>query len=108
MGLKFKQIGLLLICILLVSLFSGIALGSMLDVSVYYNDKPANKASVYIDNSNILGITNVDGILNGISINSGSHTIIAKWIDDTNQQRIGERSFTAYPDSSVWVRIDLT
>jgi hypothetical protein len=111
MGLKFKQIGLLLILMLYVSLSSGIALGSTLDVSVYYNDKPADQAFVYIDNIdnvNLLGITDVNGILNGIGINSGSHTVIAKWKDGTGQQRSGERSFTAHPDSNVWVRIDLT
>ncbi len=85
----------------------GIALGSTLDVYVDYKGDPVNQASIYIDNSTYLGKTIPDGTLNSIYVDSGFHTVAAKWQDGNGQQRSGMRSFTAFNDSYTQLRIDL-
>jgi hypothetical protein len=84
-----------------------IALGSMLDVHVYYGEKPAAQASVYIDNDILLGQTDSNGTLKGINISPGPHTVVAKWRESNGQLQSGTVSFTAQPDFYTMKRIDI-
>ena len=97
------------VLILLISLLLcvDIALGSTLDVYVYYGEKPATQASIYIDNDILLGQTDSTGILKDIIISPDSHIVIAKWQDSYGQERSGMVSFEAQPGSYTMKRIDL-
>jgi hypothetical protein len=100
-----KTILAILLAIFLLCM-NAIAQGSMLDITVVYDGKPAGQATIYIDDVPI-GQTLSDGTLNQISISSGGHTAVAKWKDDNGQQRVGTSSFSALPNSSTSVRIEL-
>lgn len=106
MELKFKLVCLVLIPIC-APFFIEVALGSTIDVGVYYNGFPVGQALIYIDNGNSVGQTSINGTLNNIYVNPGPHIVAAKWKDYTSQMRNGERSFTAPSDSHTWLRIDL-
>lgn len=97
----------ILISLISLLLCVDIALGSTLDVYVYYGEKPAAQASIYIDNDILLGQTDSTGILKDIIISPGSHIVIAKWQDSYGQERSGMFSFEAQPDSYTMKRIDL-
>jgi hypothetical protein len=101
MNLKFKLVGVLVISICTL-FFTEAALGSIIDVGVYSDGVPVGPANIYIDNGNSVGQTGIDGILNNIYVDPGTHIVIAKWND-----RRGERSFTAPSDSHTWLRIDV-
>lgn len=84
-----------------------IALGSLLDVHVYYEGKPADNASVYIDGDILLGQTDSKGILNDVNISPGTHTVVAKWWDRAGNEQSGRVSFAARSDTLTMKRIDL-
>jgi hypothetical protein len=105
MGLKFKLMCLLLV-IICTPFCTDVVLASTIDVNVYYNGSPVYQAIVY-DNGNTVGQTNIDGVLNNIHVDQGFHKVVAKWRDDTGQERSGERSLVAPPNSNTWLRIDL-
>lgn len=83
------------------------ALGSTLDVSVYYEGKPADNASIYIDNDILLGQTDSNGILRDLSISPGPHAVVAKWRNSIGSERSGAFSYEAKPDTYTMKRIDL-
>lgn len=83
------------------------ALGSTLDVSVYYEGKPAANANIYIDDNILLGQTNSNGMLKNLNISPGPHVIVAKWRNSIGSERSGAFSYTAEPDTYTMKRIDL-
>lgn len=97
MDLRFKLV-LITICILF---STEVVLGSTIDVSVYYEGSPVGPAYIYIDDNSV-GQTTIDGILNNIYVDPGTHIVIAKW-----NGRSGKRSFTSPLDSHTWLRINL-
>lgn len=104
MIIKRFTLALFSICLLLCIELS---LGSTLDVLVYYEGKPADNASIFIDNNILLGQTDSEGILNDINIGPGAHTVVAKWRDGSGNERSGMFSYTAGPKSYLMRRIDL-
>ena len=87
--------------------YADMALGSTLDVSVYYEGKPAANASIYIDDNILLGQTDSKGILRDLSISPGPHVVVAKWRNSIGSERGGVFSYTAEPDTYEMKRIDL-
>ena len=83
------------------------ALGSTLDVSVYYEGRPAPNASIYIDDNILLGQTDSNGILRDLNISPGPHAVVAKWRNSIGSERIGAFSYEAKPDTYTMKRIDL-
>ena len=84
-----------------------IALGSTLDVHVYYKGEAASKASVYIDEDILLGQTDLKGILKDVNISPGNHIVVAKWRDYNGDELSGSLPFTAEPRSYTMARVDL-
>lgn len=87
--------------------YADTAFGSTLDVSVYYEGKPAANASIYIDDEILLGQTNSNGILRDLNISPGPHAVVAKWRNSIGSERSGAFSYTAEPDTYTMKRIDL-
>ena len=87
--------------------FTDMALGSTLDVSVYYEGRPAPNASIYIDDDILLGQTDSNGILRDLNISPGPHAVVAKWRNSIGSERIGAFSYEAKPDTYTMKRIDL-
>lgn len=83
------------------------ALGSTLDVSVYYEGKPASNASIYIDDQILLGQTDSNGKLKDLNISPGPHVVVAKWRNSIGSERSGAFSYQAKPDTYTMKRIDL-
>ena len=83
------------------------ALGSTLDVSVYYEGRPAPNASIYIDNDILLGQTDSNGKLKDLNISPGTHVVVAKWQNSSGIERSGAFSYTAEPETYTMKRIDL-
>lgn len=85
-----------------------VAEGSMLDVKVSYEGKPAGQAYIYIDNnSTSVGQTSLEGTLDNINIDPGDHTVIATWRDSSGQERMGRKSLTILPESYTDLNIYL-
>jgi hypothetical protein len=94
------------VCII-VLLCADMALGSTLDVSVYYEGKPAANANIYIDDNILLGQTDSNGKLKDLNISPGPHVVVAKWQNSIGIERSGAFSYTAEPDTYAMKRIDL-